>query len=106
MNAQHTPTPWMVEEDGEGVQTISRGGGRDGDIVTNIRYADSRGKADAAHIVKCVNAHDALLEAVRICLRAEKERRAKLKDGAPASTYTDARIAKIQAVLAAAGETP
>jgi len=41
----------------------------------------------------------AMLEALRRCLHAEEQRRKKLKDGAPASTYTDARLAEIRAIL-------
>lgn len=41
-------------------------------------------------------------EAVRTCLDAERRRRAKLKDGAPASTYCDRRIAELEAALAQA----
>jgi len=63
--ATHTPTPWMVEADEDGVQCISHGGGRDGDIVTNIRYADRRGEADAAFIVRACNAHDELVALAR-----------------------------------------
>lgn len=43
-----------------------------------------------------------MLAALKECLAAEKERRAKLKPGAPATTYTEARIAKIESVIAKA----
>lgn len=37
-----------------------------------------------------------LLDAVKICLRAEEERQKKLKPGAPASTYCAQRIAMLR----------
>lgn len=45
-----------------------------------------------------------MADALAACLYAELERRKQLKDGAPASTYTKQRIAKIEAVLTAAKE--
>lgn len=44
-----------------------------------------------------------LVAVLQECRRAESERRAKLLPGAPASTYTKARLARIDAVLAKAG---
>lgn len=43
--------------------------------------------------------NERLREAVEVCLAAERRRRAKLKSGAPASEYTDARIAALEAAL-------
>lgn len=85
--AQHAETPWTRE----GV-TLGDSEGRE-----IGRFEDP---ADAEHAAMCVNAHDAMFEAIMTCLRAEKERRAKLKAGSPASTYTEARIAKIEAAIA------
>jgi hypothetical protein len=39
-------------------------------------------------------------EAVKICLDAERKRQKRLKPGAPASTYTANRIAKLESLLA------
>lgn len=43
-----------------------------------------------------------LLDAVKICLRAEQERQKKLKPGAPASTYCGQRIAMLEQAIEAA----
>lgn len=43
-----------------------------------------------------------LLEAVKVCLKAEQERRKKLLPGAPATTYCDNRIAMLEAAIAKA----
>lgn len=74
--SEHTPTPWRVHN-----RTAIIGGGRHGFIgdlqrSTNSAVAD----ADAAHIVRCVNAHDALtarvaeLEAQNAVLREALEK--------------------------------
>jgi hypothetical protein len=46
-----------------------------------------------------------LYDAARVCLVAERQRRARLKPNAPASTYTARRIAQIEAALAKAEGT-
>ena len=55
---KHTPTPWRVTE---------RSGGPSGyDVMCGtIRMAASQREREAAHIVKCVNAHDELVAALR-----------------------------------------
>ncbi len=40
-----------------------------------------------------------LLTAVRMCLKAERDRAAKLKPGSPASTYTATRIRRLEALI-------
>ena len=47
-----------------------------------------------------------LLTAVKICLDAEEERRASLKPGAPATTYTEKHIAMLKAAVARAEAEP
>ncbi len=49
---------------------------------------------------KLLKAAPELLEIVQICLKAERERKKKLLPSAPASTYTQSRIDRIEAVLA------
>lgn len=49
-------------------------------------------------------AYPLMLAAVQTCRQAERERRRQLLDGAPAATYTDARIATIDAAMDAARE--
>jgi hypothetical protein len=41
-----------------------------------------------------------LREGIQICLDAERERQKKLKPGAPATTYTEERIKKLEGLLA------
>jgi hypothetical protein len=65
------------------------------------KYGDSP-RANAERIVQACGSHDALLAAARECLEAEERRRADLKPGAPASQYSDARIARIRAAIAKA----
>jgi len=43
-----------------------------------------------------------LLNALKVCREAETERRAKLLPGAPATTYTEKRLALIDAAIAKA----
>ncbi len=63
------------------------------------------GRTGAEEVARLLNlgegAKDAL-EALRICFDAEMERRKKLLPNAPATTYTDERIAKIRDVIAKA----
>jgi len=40
-----------------------------------------------------------LLDAVRLCVTAEKERARKLKPGSPASTYAGQRIERLEALI-------
>lgn len=40
-----------------------------------------------------------LREGVKVCLDAERERQTKLRPGAPASTYTAERIAKLERLV-------
>lgn len=42
---------------------------------------------------------EALLHAAKVCLMAERERRAALLPGAPATTYCEKRIALIEAAI-------
>ena len=44
-----------------------------------------------------------LLEGVRLCLKAEKDRRKKLKIGSPASTYSKRRIEYLEELIIRAG---
>lgn len=60
-----TPMPWTVEKTAAGHPLISGGGGTvavlDVSAVAGTPEAD---KINAAHIVKCVNAHDDLVAAL------------------------------------------
>lgn len=64
---KHTPTPWYIESVAvnafkSAVSLVSETGGK----ITNINCSD----ADAAFIVRAVNAHDALVEAIDYLLTA------------------------------------
>jgi len=60
MTKEHTPTPWKVYLYG-GVQI---GQEDTGDAVCSMWGDKQEGEANAAHIVKCVNMHDELVEAL------------------------------------------
>lgn len=52
-----TPRPWRVETQGEAVFVI--------DKHEDVLFAIDHTKANAAHIVKCVNMHEELVRALR-----------------------------------------
>ena len=106
-----TPGPWAIDFS----SVISKadalpagrvhGYGCGNDFVADLNdgeyheYTD-RDEQDAnAHLIA---AAPDLYEALEECLNAEMARRKKLKDGAPASEYSDARIARIRAALSKA----
>lgn len=76
--ATHTPTPWAALSSGAIVPEIDRSGDycRDGGVVLARTYmrstrpsgteqeAQLEKEANAAHIVRCVNSHDALVAAL------------------------------------------
>lgn len=85
MAAKHTPTPWAVEDPlGPEILSIVAGGPQVYDWVHIAQISAtgdrdegdapiSQAKANAALIVRAVNAHDDLVEAVRagiLCLEA------------------------------------
>jgi hypothetical protein len=63
MTTSHTPTPWIVNgksiEYGEGLS-----GGLVAACVEDV-FGNSIDDADMAHIVRCVNAHDDLVAALK-----------------------------------------
>lgn len=60
MTKEHTPTPWKVYLYG-GVQI---GQEDTGEAVCSMWGDKQEGEANASHIVKCVNMHDELVEAL------------------------------------------
>ena len=58
---KHTPTPWRVIKNG---RIVWHKGGDIGEIVVRSGNYDEA-QANAEHIVKCVNSHDALIEALK-----------------------------------------
>ena len=76
----HTPTPWRVLENTRGLIVPADGDGshRVASTVDRVAYERdpdnyhddnaARDEANAARIVKCVNAHDELVEALKTAL--------------------------------------
>ena len=69
MNTKHTPTPWHTEDNEGGSRKLVDADGEFISYISVSRYQDGRrdpvAKANAAHIVRCVNAHDELVALVR-----------------------------------------
>lgn len=68
---QHTPTPWYSEVDTELVYILGTVNGKEEVICEagSIGNEDLQAQANAAHIVKCVNLHDELVDAVEHLLK-------------------------------------
>ena len=69
----HTPTPWAFCENADTDNTETNfvslyGVGEVRENITNLLkwYEPEKAIANAAHIVRCVNAHDALVEALKL----------------------------------------
>jgi len=73
--------------------------------VASAMMAERRTLQDGYHSPARVKARNLramapeLLDAVRICVTAEKERQRKLKPGSPASTYAGQRIERLEALI-------
>ena len=91
----YTPGPWKAAEPG-----VVRGPRNE--WIAEVGNALGTQPANVALIA----AAPQLVEAVKECLTAEIERRKQLLPGAPATTYCEARIARIEAALRTAGLTP
>lgn len=69
---KHTPTPWHYTPGNPmvyGASTDSKGGGRQEVALAREVYMNrSERETNAAHIVKCVNLHDELVEALKDAL--------------------------------------
>lgn len=61
MNTKHTPTPWGYRADSLSLVGYYENGRQ---LVASFRSGTISGE-DAAHIVRCVNAHDKLVAALR-----------------------------------------
>lgn len=68
--AKHTPAPWKVFYATNNDQLIIGVGQETGEgiIASNGSFwgTDAEAKANAEHVVKCVNAHDSLLDALEL----------------------------------------
>lgn len=109
----HTPTPWLVDDQTEEVIAL----GEEPSEWINIRSEDGTlastymgglevNRANAAHIVRCVNSHAALLELLEDCGNALTDCESELLEAAmvsmsAADRYTDNRalIAKLDSFL-------
>ena len=109
---KHTPGPWRVVIDDDGNPLSGRPSVHapddldcaivhwDGFVQTYWRSA--RGDREIHANAHLIAAAPDLLEAAQTCLDAERKRRAKLLPGAPATTYTEKRIAALEAAIAKA----
>lgn len=100
---KHTPTPWGVNPYGEVCQYKGEFYGlRDRVEVTGFLLTEAPGNpeaaANAAHIVLCVNSHDALVKALTI---ARDQDDYCIRNGMSAMPANKRQV--IDAVLAAAG---
>lgn len=102
----HTPTPWVVYDDGHdvGASDIIRGYVKEEafdicEMMTNDLTLDIQ-RANAAFIVRAVNAHDGLVEALRKAADRVKHR---------SLTFSGERrefVLEVEAALKAANEVP
>lgn len=72
----HTPGPWNVEVLNKGRDRVfhiraGRGIGQESIAEVDFQSLEAN-KANATHIVKCVNAHEALLETCKIAAQSFK----------------------------------
>lgn len=72
MSNEHTPTPWKVEhghmQQNIGIRYWQITDGQDA-ICNNQFCCAEDSEANAAHIVKCVNMHDELVEVLELARR-------------------------------------
>lgn len=100
--SEHTPGPWTSilrkhPSQSEGEYFVM--GQNDHGIAMLLDYSPAdEMRANAA----LISAAPDLLVALKECLDAELARRQKLLPGAPATTYCEARIARIRAAIAKA----
>jgi len=103
---KHTPTPWHVGElNGSGIQ-ICHSDNSPGAISKNLAVVTARqtwlkeAEANAAHIVRCVNSHDALVAQMINALELIELLRANSSDRV---VVENTQLAPMYAALAAAG---
>lgn len=88
MSAQHTPTPWCITREGPFGCEIS------GD-VNNVAYCSAvrnePAKANAEHIVLCVNAHDDLVAAAQAAIEYDAAIAASANDPEKMASFCSAQ---------------
>ena len=107
MTTAHTPTPWhSYEKSGVPTEVLVRWRvGNPRFCIAGIALSgDSRiDEANAAHIVACVNAHDALVARVaelEAALREAVKVICTYQDGTPGQIAASATVTKARAALA------
>ena len=60
----HSPTPWKIADWSPGDDIVQAGSGAKIAAIRSTGWPSAETKANAAHIVKCVNQHDILAEAL------------------------------------------
>lgn len=116
---EHTPTPWVVDEDpleDKGYQTLITMPGKNGFQGTSIAYVNhnwndaehgerriswAEAEANARHIVHCVNVSDDLIKALEVTVAELKVFAAMLHDDFTRGQI-NANIAKAETALARA----
>lgn len=102
MQTTHTPTPWRVYKDIDPRTYLhTKFVGVAGPLKTVQvalcgKLSNTEAEANAAHIVRCVNSHAALVEALRMCVAAWQQ------EGEPSAIGYELAIAKAEAALAQA----
>lgn len=104
---KHTPTPWAIGTYGEVCQDKGEFYGlRDRVEVTGFLLTESAGNPEAAantaHIVRCVNSHEALVAQMINALELIELLRANSSDRV---VVENTQLAPMYAALAAAGAT-
>jgi len=84
MSTKHTPTPWKLEKSRFHFHIDDANGTRIADIRFCQRPDGSTTEIEAAHIVRCVNSHEALLAALK-ALIAESPNQTVAGDAARAA---------------------
>jgi hypothetical protein len=98
----HTEGPWTIPAPWSGFSEIR---GPNGEFIfglaagsDDVKQSNEACEANA----RLIAAAPTMLAALKECRDAEMKRRAKLKPGAPATTYTEARLERINAAISLA----
>jgi hypothetical protein len=95
---EHTPTPWKVvktpKQEGGNITQIYGGDGFE--VVTRVRSAERSTAKNAAFIVKAVNSHEELLEALKEIVQIE------LDQDPESRNVQDEALAQYQSIIAKA----
>lgn len=104
----HSPLPWRlsIPSDSENDPALGMadgayvmGGDGPDDVIADCAYGEE-GLANAALIVRCVNAHEGLVEALKAIIDGSADRKSVAEFGG--NTLDDALLAQARAALAMA----